>query len=148
MVINQIQQTKVTQQMIVAVMYDIRNVSAVSPDNPDCNRGATVKEIKTTLEEYPVLFYYYDTPRTFEQIRTNIKKSFPILIGIDWATGGGHAVLIVGYRTNRASLREVYIIDPDPTTAPLITIDFADLSIGKYRGNGRWRESFCIQGKK
>lgn len=143
MVIGYTNNNYLSQVQIVAVMYDVP-VVLVSVTNPDCNKPANDKEIETVFDEYAVNWEYVRRALSYEELKTEIDNNRPIEIGIKWAKGGMHAVVIFGYQTNGRSIQNVLIRDPSKDTAPLVIVPYANLIDGKYGGfgEGAWVDTF------
>jgi hypothetical protein len=133
---------QLTQEQIVAVMYDVP-VSQVNANNPDCNSPASIKEIEIVFQEYAVYYKFLNSALTYSELIEELKTG-PVEIGIRWGNGGMHAILAYGYNTNSKSVQEVLIRDPWKDTAPVVTVNYADLINGEYggRSKGKWVDTF------
>jgi|GEM_PF-5604275 len=142
MLIKFIRDNGLSQEQIVAVMYDVP-LSQVSIDNPDCNKPASIHEIETVFDEFAVRYEFRDATLTFQELKDELDIA-PLELGILWPDGSMHAVVAYGYNTNGASIQEVLIRDPSPSTAPTVTVSFEDLITGAYggRAKGKWVDTF------
>jgi hypothetical protein len=81
---------------------------------------------------------------TFEQVQREIDRSRPICAGITWNSdvgGGGHFVVIRGYRVLNTGAQQLYIADPDN---PSNLVDFDEFTVAYY-GEGRWTETDFVE---
>ncbi len=142
MIIGFTNNNQLTQEQIVATMYGVP-VKSVSVKNPDCNRPASVSEIMDVFDEYSVSYEYSTGVLSYEDL-INELNTRPVEIGIKWADGAMHAILVFGYNTNYKTLQEVLIRDPADDKAPTVTYDYADLINGHYgqRSRGKWIDTF------
>ena len=79
-------------------------------------------------------------PLSFKQIQHRINNDRPICARIGWRGGGGHFVVISGYRTHKG-VRQVDIDDPQRKGAS--TIDYRTF-VHKYRAVGRWTHTYPV----
>jgi hypothetical protein len=132
---------KITQEQIVAIMYDVF-LNEVSINNPECNQPASELEIKKIFEEYAVSYEFLKNVLSYQQLIKELNTS-PVGIGIQ-RENGGHMIIAYGYNTNGGTQQEVLIRDPWKDYAPIITVDYADLINGKYGSSsrGKWIDTF------
>lgn len=78
---------------------------------------------------------------TFEEVCREIDRRRPIGVGITWDSGGGHFVVIRGYRLLSSGARQVYVADP---LNPSSLVDFDEFTFS-YFGDGEWTETDLVR---
>ena len=78
---------------------------------------------------------------TFEEVCREIDNRRPIGVGITWDSGGGHFVVIRGYRLLSSGARQVYVADP---LNPSSLVDFDEFTFSYY-GDGEWTETDLVR---
>ena len=107
--------------------------------DPDaCNRPA---ELEIALRQVYKWRNTLKRPLTFDEIRREIDRGRPVGVGITWDSGGGHFVVVRGYRLLRSGERQVYVADP-LNASGLVDIDEFTLA---YYGDGAWTETDLVQ---
>jgi hypothetical protein len=77
---------------------------------------------------------------TFEEVCREIDQRRPICVGITWDSGGGHFVVVRGYRLLSSGARQVYVADP---LNPSSLLDFDEFT-SAYMGDGEWTETDLV----
>ena len=77
----------------------------------------------------------------FGKIMEQIDRGMPIGVRIGWFGGGGHFVVIRGYR-NPAGAELLSIADPWFVDS----IQYLDIFKSRYLGRGEWTDTFLING--
>ena len=75
-----------------------------------------------------------DRALSFDELRAEIDAGRPVCAAIAWRSGGGHAVLITGYRVLGSGSQHVHVEDP---LNPASDLDFDEFS-NAYYGEGTW----------
>jgi hypothetical protein len=78
---------------------------------------------------------------TFEAVCREIDRHRPICVGITWRSGGGHFVVVRGYRLLTSGARQVYVADP---LNPSSLVDFDEFTFA-YWGDGEWTETDLVR---
>lgn len=78
---------------------------------------------------------------TFEQIRDELELGFPIGARIGWFRGGGHFVLITGFRVSDSGAGVVTIADPLYPGNQWLYDDF----VNAYRSLGGWTHTYLLR---
>ena len=78
---------------------------------------------------------------TFEAIRQEIDRGRPICAAISWYSGGGHFVVLSGYRMLGSGARQVYVQDP---LNPSALVDLDEFSFAYY-GDGEWTATHLVR---
>jgi hypothetical protein len=78
---------------------------------------------------------------TFEQVRREIDHGRPVCADITWGSGGGHSVVIRGYRLLSTGACQLEVADP---LNPSAVVDFVEFSKAYY-GDGEWTETDLVQ---
>jgi len=76
-------------------------------------------------------------PLTFEQVQREIDNNRPVCVGITWYSGGGHFVVVRGYRLLASGAQQLYVADPEN---PSNLVDFNEFTVAYY-GEGTWTET-------
>ena len=77
---------------------------------------------------------------TFEQVQREIDRGRPVCCGITWKSGGGHFVVVRGYRVLDSGAQQLYVADP---LNPANLVDFDEFTTAYY-GEGRWTETSFV----
>jgi hypothetical protein len=77
----------------------------------------------------------------FDELQREIDAGRPVCAGITWASGGGHFVVLRGYRVLSSGARQVYVADP---LNPSALVDFDEFT-SSYYGDGSWTETDFVQ---
>lgn len=78
---------------------------------------------------------------SFEEIMNQIDQGMPIGVRIGWFGGGGHFVVIRGYR-NPTGAELLSIADPWFVDS----IQYCDVFTSSYLGRGEWTDTFLLKG--
>ncbi|HVO99772.1 MAG TPA: papain-like cysteine protease family protein [Bryobacteraceae bacterium] len=125
-----------------------KGICCAKPDI--CNKPAeletALKEIhkwRTTLDQKtaPGGSMISTGTLTFEQVRREIDNGRPVCVGITWKGGGGHFVVVRGYRQLSTGACQVDVADP---LNPSAVVDFDELT-SAYYGHGVWTETDLVQ---
>ena len=81
-------------------------------DPAPCNNGHTPSGMHSVLKHWCVSSQKMSRSLSFSELKTEIKLKRPIIIGLMWAAGGGHALVAWGY--NEGDKQKVYTMDPAP----------------------------------
>jgi Papain-like cysteine protease AvrRpt2 len=107
-------------------------------DPESCNRPA---ELEIALQQVHKWRNTLKRPLTFEEIQREIDRGRPVGVGITWASGGGHFVVLRGYRLLRSGSWQVYVADP-LNASGLLDLDEFTMA---YYGDGAWTETDLVQ---
>ena len=77
---------------------------------------------------------------TFEQVQREIDRGRPVCAGITWNSGGGHFVVVMGYRVLASGAHQLYIADP---LNPSNLVDFGEFTQAYY-GEGQWTSTDLV----
>jgi hypothetical protein len=77
---------------------------------------------------------------TFAEVQREIDRGRPVCVGIRWYQGGGHFVVIRGYRVLASGAQQLYIADPDN---PSNLVDFYEFT-NAYYGEGTWNSTDLV----
>lgn len=75
------------------------------------NEGATASEMKNALSFVCGRHYtvkYHKSPLSYDAMQSQIARNYPIAIGIQWSSGGGHMEVLSAYNNKH----RVTLIDP------------------------------------
>jgi hypothetical protein len=92
-------------------------------------------------------------PLPFSEIQKHIKAKLPVCARIEWEGGGGHFVVISGYRQPGRILE---VVDPAPDADGVITGDDVEDDVEEWQyeaflsaygegGTGEWTDTFLVQ---
>jgi|HubBroStandDraft_1064217.scaffolds.fasta_scaffold101489_2 hypothetical protein len=76
-------------------------------------------------------------PLTFEQVQEEIDRGRPVCVRIQWLSGGGHFVVVRGYRLLSSGAQQLYVADPEN---PSNLVDYNEFKVAYY-GEGTWAET-------
>ena len=76
-------------------------------------------------------------PLTFEQVQGEIDRGRPVCVRIHWLSGGGHFVVVRGYRLLSSGAQQLYVADPEN---PSNLVDYNEFKVAYY-GEGIWAET-------
>ncbi len=79
-------------------------------------------------------------PLSFREVQRRIDKKHPICARIGWRGGGGHFVVISGYRVHNGA-KQVDV--EDPMRKGTSTIDYQTF-VHQYRAVGRWTHTYPV----
>lgn len=83
-------------------------------------------DIQQGLLNYSISSTLLSSALTLAQIRMNTYSSRqPVIAGIAWTAGGGHAVVVIGYIDNSA-LGDHYVAYMDPWDATIYTAEYSE----------------------
>ena len=68
------------------------------PTSEDCNQGICVKDIVPLFQKYGLNSKRRNYPVSFNKLKDEIDAGRPVEVRIRWDGGGGHAVIVHGYR--------------------------------------------------
>jgi hypothetical protein len=77
---------------------------------------------------------------TFAQVQREIDRGRPVCAGITWKSGGGHFVVVRGYRALASGAHQLYIADPDN---PSNLVDYDEFTMA-YFGEGTWTSTDLV----
>lgn len=77
----------------------------------------------------------------FQQIRNEIRDGFPVAARIAWNGGGGHFVVITGYRIYPSGEEVITIADPLGESGRWLYDDF----VNAYQFTGRWTHTYFLR---
>jgi hypothetical protein len=77
----------------------------------------------------------------FVGVTTEIDANRPVGVRIQWSDGGGHFLLIDGYREFSSGAQQVHVADPFYPSAYIFYSDLVD----NYQDDGSWTDTFFIQ---
>jgi hypothetical protein len=120
-------------------------------DPEQCNEPAAVEDAlkaihkwRNTLDQSkaPEGSSYLSTGTlTFDQVRREIDQGRPVCVDVRWTSGGGHSVVIRGYRILSTGACQVEVADPLNASA---VVDFVEFTKAYY-GDGEWTETDLVQ---
>jgi hypothetical protein len=82
-------------------------------------------------------------PLTFVEIQREIDRGRPVCVAIKWASGGGHFVVVRGYRELASGARQLYVADP---LNPSSLVDLDEFTF-RYWGDGEWDETDLVESR-
>jgi hypothetical protein len=103
-----------------------------------CNEPQVLAELLQTIGAWRTTL---NRPLTFDEVRQEIDADRPLCVRIEWPSGGGHAVVIRGYRVLASGALQVYVADP---LYPSSLVDFDEFTFSYY-GDGEWVETELLQ---
>jgi hypothetical protein len=116
----------------------------VLPGNPkccdgpeDCNKPAKLEDALTKIHKWRNTL---EVALTFEEVQREIDRGRPVCAQITWNSGGGHFVVVGGYRVLASGAQQLYIADP---LNPSNLVDFDEFSVAYY-GEGVWTETDLV----
>ncbi len=80
-------------------------------------------------------------PLSFEEVQNEIDAHRPICVAISWRGGGGHFVIIAGYRVLKTKRQELYVLDPRHEEGLLSYDEFRFI----YRRAGQWTFTYLMR---
>ena len=106
--------------------------------------GARPHVIKAACERWGMACNIQYSVLSFEAIRVQIEANQPPIIGIDWADGGGHAIVLSGYEM-RGPTRWVVIDDPGKATTETVPYRWLEEGLREQDGTTHsWSESYLL----
>ncbi|MFP3891776.1 C39 family peptidase [uncultured Ralstonia sp.] len=105
------------------------------------NTGLPDHVIKAALEAYGCPYKLVDRQLTWEEVTAQIGKNQPVVLGIGWKRGGGHAIVVGGYDLDLNGKR--WLLINDPGLAAESRVAFDDVVGNRYgpRADGAWETS-------
>lgn len=104
------------------------------PSSPLCNKPLAVVLIGPEWKKYGYSAPYHDGPAPFSELKSQILEyNRPIECGLKWSTGGGHAVLIVGFSDDDGEF--VNVLDPWENEK---TLTYSEMVAAFGRGSWKW----------
>lgn len=105
--------------------------------------------IKTGLENYGIAYSEIQGSLLWDDVQTQIDNNNPIIAGLTWSQGGGHAVVISGWEHSN-NIKWVHINDPEMPDGQKISYDSlvkGNYQPGIHRGeNHKWDSSLIFSG--
>lgn len=80
----------------------------------------------------------------FDELRREIDAGRPVCCAIEWTGGGGHAVVVTGYRVLTSGVRHIHVEDPLNASGDFDFDEFRNA----YYGHGTWVETALISPPK
>jgi Papain-like cysteine protease AvrRpt2 len=106
-------------------------------DGADCNQPWYLDR---ALKRTGNLARKSDGPARFETVRAEIDAGRPVGVRIGWFGGGGHFVMITGYRA-AGGAREVDVQDPWTGTSHIAI----DTLTNSYKSRGKWTHTYLTR---
>jgi len=107
-------------------------------DKESCNRADDLRYALSSVRRFRQMF---EGQLSFESVRDSIREGFPVCARIGWYEGGGHYVVITGYRTTTSGERYVAVADPAFPSLTWLYDEFRDA----YCGHGTWTHTYLVQ---
>lgn len=126
--------SRMTQCAIAQQVLGVRGCSNVEACNKPAKLQDALKSIHR-LKGKPTA-----GPMSFEEIQKCLDAGRPVCLRIGWESGGGHFVMLCGYRLSRSGIRLVDVEDPLYRSTTVIYEDF----ISSYRSSGQWTASYPV----
>lgn len=107
------------------------------------NEGGSNSEIEKAIRYASVDTVTYTTSNilSFDEHKKHIDNSNPIVVRMDWDSGGAHAVVCAGYKTSGGS-NYIYIIDPiEDTTMEYYNYTSLKNGTSIQTGTGKYTKS-------
>ena len=129
--------SKWTQCKLASQVFGNTVDCCASPD--DCNEA---QYLESALSGVARLKKWEPGSLSFEEIQNEIGRplQLPVCVRIGWAGGGGHFVVIVGYRETKSGQQFVDVADPWYGDSTLRYEDFRD----RYQYRGQWTETYYV----
>jgi len=106
--------------------------------NETCDKAAYLQAALTAVQRP---FTPIQGASPFATVRSEIDSARPVCVRIQWPGGGGHFVIISGYRVLKSQVRQLVILDP--LFGPSLQDD--DAFRRSYRLSGQWTDTFLMQ---
>jgi len=88
-----------------------------------------------------------DEPLTFDDLQTEIDNFRPVCVRIGWRGGGGHFVIVYGYRILSSGVQQVEVADPFFANSILSYNQFVNAYGSAVQpGGGQWTHTFLVRG--
>ncbi|MEB2360098.1 MAG: hypothetical protein OZ929_02090 [Bryobacterales bacterium] len=129
---------------------DVLGAADCCSDREVCNQPRKLQEAldvirrKTAKLPRRLTFQTLPQPLGFPDIRREIDAGFPVCARIGWAGGGGHFVVVSGYRQSPSGDSKVDVAD---SLFGESTTDF-DEFLSAYRDSGQWTATFLVRVQK
>lgn len=126
---------------------DVFGVADCCSDKEVCNQPRKLQDAldvirrKTATLSRPLTFRTLPKPLSFPDVRQEIDAGLPVCVRIGWAEGGGHFVVLSGYRQSPSGGSKVEVEDPGYGQS---TVDF-DEFLTAYKDSGRWTATFLLR---
>lgn len=92
------------------------------------NEGGTMADIQQGLLNYSISSTLLSSALTLAQIRMSTYSSRqPVIAGIAWTAGGGHAVVVIGY-IDDPNLDDRTVIYMDPWYGEILTSEYSEFA--------------------
>jgi hypothetical protein len=83
-----------------------------------------------------------DRTLTFQGLKSELDQDRPVCARIRWFGGGGHFVVLSGYRVLQGGGQQVVVSDP-LLTDPII-VGYDEFRVA-YNGDGEWTDTYLVQ---
>ena len=120
-------------------------VNAELKENGCCGTGSSAKcnvpwYLDRALRRTGNFARKSDGPARWETVRSEIDAGRPVGVRIGWFGGGGHFVMITGYR-GAGGAREVDVQDPWTGTSHITM----DTLVKSYKNRGKWTHTYLTR---
>ena len=125
------------------VARDVLGIAQCCSNPDDCNTPARLQAGLSVVGRLKAILL---RPLQFNEIRREIDALRPVCVRIAWNGGGGHFVVISGYRLSASGAQLVEVADP---LFPSSTVLY-DVLISAYQnaqeplGGGQWTATFLV----
>ncbi|MCQ2495157.1 MAG: C39 family peptidase [Lachnospiraceae bacterium] len=99
--------------------------------------GASASEVCSALAYATNNTYYSSTivPPSMSSIKSQIDSAVPIVVRMDWTSGGSHNVVVKGY----TDATKLIIVDPEVGCSGIMSYEYSDLQTGTWISSGHGR---------
>src|SRR5262249_53309893 len=137
-----------TQCQIAKAVAELGKLQDVPPntnccaDGEACNVPASLSDALTVVGRFKAAV---PRPLEFDEIKSELDSLGPVGAKVDWAAGGAHFVLIVGYGTAQSDQNVVTIADPWFGVHTIYYEDFLTAYQFWTEGGGQWTASYYLE---
>lgn len=119
------------------VAQEVLNIEGCCGNPQACNAPAILQD---ALRAVGRLRGTLPRPLDFQEIQQQIDSSQPVCVRIQWDGGGGHFVVLSGYRQLASGDQLVEVSDPFFADS---IVDYNEF-VNAYQGNGQWTGTFLV----
>jgi hypothetical protein len=108
------------------------------PENMACDHAAFLEDALAVVGH---LREAGEGVLSFDDVRRQLQKGLPVGVRIGWFGGGGHFVMIVGYRVSETGQAMVRVADPKYTGGRISY----DALVHAYEDQGEWTHTYLVR---
>ena len=115
------------------------------PDQEACNQVESLDNALSKFNRLDGVATAFSP--SFEEIQQKIDSRMPVCVRVEWRGGGGHFVVITGYRLTKSKRRMLEIADPLFPSSIMWWDDFLSSyqNVEQPDGGGFWSHTFQVK---